>query len=336
MELTTTEYQSKNVAKLILLYSLIFLLAFHAIYLTKPETKPYYNNKNTIEHLQKINIYNKSETIHNSDILDKKCYQPLDYVKYRIIHIIITRFFLKFYRQYGYPKNLYRKEYIPNGIRVMKKYLFPSLENQSCKNFIWVLMLGKEANISYVKSLLNLNNSFKSIVIYEKYLKNFIRNITRGFDVLITTRIDYDDEIYYDAVNDVRKAIYINKPMILYGYNRGVYYFETNNKYYDYYYGNKDGVWSVFISLIIVLNKVNDTYTVYDLGHHAFIIKKLIKEYKSYGMKILNYEPAIFDDGDPKFIYVRQKYSGTFNYTIGIPNKKKAHNFNLNKFYGKF
>lgn len=57
----------------------------------------------------------------------------------------------------------------------------------------------------------------------------------KGYNVLITTRIDYDDRIYYDAVNDVRKAINISKPLFLYGYNRGVYYFESDGKYYDYY-----------------------------------------------------------------------------------------------------
>lgn len=46
----------------------------------------------------------------------------------------------------------------------------------------------------------------------------------------------------------------------------------------------------------------------------------------------MNYEPAIFDNGDPKFIYVRQKYSGSFK---NIIPKSNPRNFDLNKFYGK-
>ena len=42
--------------------------------------------------------------------------------------------------------------YIKNGIRVLKKYLFPSLNAQSCKDFIWILTLGDDANMTYVKS----------------------------------------------------------------------------------------------------------------------------------------------------------------------------------------
>ena len=70
-------------------------------------------------------------------------------------------------------------------------------------------------------------------------MKPYIRNRTKGYDVLITTRIDYDDEIYYDAVNDVRKQININKPILLYGYNRGVSFYESNRKYYEFNYINK-------------------------------------------------------------------------------------------------
>ena len=146
-----------------------------------------------------------------------KCYNS----NFKIIHFIITRFLLYFYSQNGFPKLLHEKDYILNGILVMRKYLFPSLENQSCKKFTWILMLGDKANITYIKSLFNFKNSFEKKIIYQKNIKNFVNNVTKGYDVLITTRIDYDDVIYYDAVNDVRKAINRNKPMILYGYNSG-------------------------------------------------------------------------------------------------------------------
>lgn len=254
----------------------------------------------------------------------------------RIIHLIFTRFLIEFYNQNGYPKKIYTKDYISNGIRVMKKYLIPSLENQSCKNFIWIIMLGDKANKTYVESLLKLNISFQFKVIFRKNIKKFVRNITKNIDFLITTRIDYDDGIYYDAVNDIRKEINNNKPLVLHGYNRGVYYFEFNNKYYDYYHDyHNDGVMSVFFSLITCLSKVNDAYTILDFGDHRYIRKKLLKNYKSYGIKNMNYEPAIFDSGDSKFIYVRQKYSGSYNLTGEIPKHLKLNNFNLKKFYGK-
>ena len=210
--------------------------------------------------------------------------------------------------------------------------------NQSCNNFIWVLLIGNKANKTYIESLLNFNNSlnFQYKVIYQEDIKYYVRNITKGFDILITTRIDYDDSIYYDAVNDIRKEINMKKPMLLHGYNRGVYFFEINGKYYDYFHSYKNqGVMSVFCSLITILKEVNDFYTILDFGDHRYIKKKLLKEFKSFGIKRLNYDPGIFDSGDPKFIYVRQKYSGSYNQTNLIPKHLKEKNFNLSRFFGK-
>jgi len=265
--------------------------------------------------------------------INKKCYLNLDNSSLKIIHFIITRFMMDF-GIYKKKDIIYGKEYILNGIRVMKKYLFTSLENQSCKNFTWILLLGDKANATNIESLIKLNQSFNTKVLYQKELKNYLRTITKDYNILITTRIDYDDAIYYDAVNDVRKIININKPIILHGYNRGVSYYEINGKYYDFYNNWKnEGVMSVFASLIINLKKVNDTYTIFDTGCHYEIRKNILKWYKRFGVKEMNYEPAIFDNGDPKFIYVRQKFSGS--YKIIIP-QMSPRNFELNTFYGNY
>ena len=78
--------------------------------------------------------------------LKEKCYSLSDNTNVQIVHLIITRFLSeKFFRT-----KIYIENFIVNGIRVMNKYLLPSLENQSCKSFIWVLMLGKHINITYI------------------------------------------------------------------------------------------------------------------------------------------------------------------------------------------
>ena len=257
-----------------------------------------------------INLIEKTKIItkEKNDKFGKKCYLASEISELKIIHIIITRFAIGLFHY-----NDTTKDYILNGFRVMKKYLLPSLENQSCKDFIWVLMLGNRANITSLKFLSNFNNSFQWYIFYEKDIKNFLRNKTKSYDILLTTRIDYDDRIYYDAVNDVRKAINIERPILLHGYNRGLLYFELDDKYYDFQFRAKNGAFSVFESLIIVLNKVNDIYTIYDFGNHLTVRSHLLKNYKSFGIKELNYEPCIFDNGASKFVWVRQKYSFSNN-----------------------
>ena len=72
-------------------------------------------------------------------------------------------------------------------------------------------------------------------------------------------------------MNEVRKQINSNKPLMLYGYNRGVQYNEIDNKHYelskDY---KKVRVMNSFIiiNLIVDLTKVNDTIYITDLGSH--------------------------------------------------------------------
>ena len=283
--------------------------------------------------IKEINKKIKNEKIKkDSDKLNKKCYISFENENIRIIHLIITRFLTEFNdNTKEFKKLLNTNVYLLNGIRVMKKYLIPSLENQSCKDFIWILLLGNRININKIRAKLDIKISFNIKIINQKEIKNYIRNITKGFDVLITTRIDYDDIIYYDAVNDARKLININKPMVLHGYNRGFVYYELEGKFYDYYETNKNGCLAIFLSLIIVLKKVKGIYTIYDIGPHTNIRTSLINKRNSFGIKNFNYEPAIFDSGGPKFVYIRQKYSHNCNFYI--KKLKKELKFNISNFF---
>ena len=309
---------------------IIILLLLPIYNINENKITNYLKDDNEIIKKEKINQTAKYD---RKIINNKKCYINLDNSNLAIIHLIFTRFMMDF-NLYKNKDLIYEDVYIFNGIRVMKKYLFPSLENQSCKNFTWILLLGDKANITNIESLVQLNQSFDSKVIYRKDLKNYLKFITKDYNILITTRIDYDDAIYYDAVNDVRKVINVNKPIIAHGYNRGVSYYEINGKYYDFYNNWKnEGVMSVFASLIVNLKKVNDTYTIFDTGCHYEIRKNILNWYKRFGIKDMNYEPAVFDNGDPKFIYVRQKFSGSYKMLIPKINPRI---FDLNKFYGKY
>ena len=290
-------------------------------------------NKNYI----KTQINENNHKFENNNKVDEfisndKCYLSVREPNIKIIHFIITRFLVDL-AQNTLKNILYTKDYIMNGIRLLKNNLIPSLERQNCKNFSFILIVGSKVNISFIKSLIGFNNSFPTYIIFQNELKAFIRSSTKLFDVLITTRIDYDDLIYFDAVNDVRKAINIHKPMLLYGYNSGVFYFESNKKFYEYYALNKYGALGIFLSLIINLKYVNDSYTIYDMGAHNHVARNLLNKYKSFGIKELNYEPFIYDSGDFKFVYVRQKFSNNYNGTFKIMKIKKSIQFNLTKFF---
>jgi len=335
----------KNIFKICVICNLFYLLLYflfvstnnllinHRLNIKALDEKTSYM-ENSVEYSIAKNLKYRKFNSNNID----NCYTSPDNYEIKIIHIISTRFLLnpKHWNQNNTDDKIYNEKYILNGFRVMKKYLIPSLDNQSCKNFIWILALGDKANITYIKNILNLNLSFKAIFIYQRFYKEYVKNLSEGFDILITTRMDYDDRIYYDAVNDVRKAININKPALIYGYLRGIYYFEEENKYYEFFEKyNNQGAIGIFLSLIVVLNKINDTFVISDLGIHSVVKKNLLKFYKIFGIKEINYDPAIFDSGTEKFVYIRQKYSNAYERSMLIKKKLKEYKFDLDKFYGK-
>ena len=303
-----------------IIYSFIFIQIIYSKLIIK-ENKTFIDSNTIIGGLKN----NKKKLIHN-------CYIPQDFSKLKLVHFIITRFLIHLTTEADFKKNLYIDKYFLNGLRVMKKYLLPSLENQSCKDFIWIIMIGDKANITLVKSILNFNCSFHYKIIYKKDLNNYLKKSSKGFDVLITTRIDYDDKIYYDSVNDVRKAVNLDKPIILHGYNRGVYYYESIGNFYNHYRNNV-GAMSIFLSLITVLKKINTTITIYDIGPHNRVEKYLMKRYKSYGIKELNYNPTVYDSGSYKYVWVRQKFSGSYNDTKNLKNKILINNTELIKYF---
>ena len=143
--------------------------------------------------IQKLNVEDKKKINNNKIEFNfslSKCFFLSEKLITKIYHVILTRFLFEFNYPIFFQKVIHQKDYILNGIRVMKKYLLPSLENQSCKNFTWIIMLGNKANITQINELFNFNSSFKKKIIYQKDLKNYTRNKSKSFDILISTRID--------------------------------------------------------------------------------------------------------------------------------------------------
>jgi len=79
------------------------------------------DNNSNINSNNPINIDNKE--ILN---LNKRCHIPIDNPNMRIVHLVLTRFLMDLHNKNKkeFLELIKTKEYILNGIRVMKKYLF--------------------------------------------------------------------------------------------------------------------------------------------------------------------------------------------------------------------
>ena len=80
-------------------------------------------NNNKIDVTKFINGSESSKLIIPLD----RCYLSNDNSNKSILHLIFTRFLMEFWNINYFGKIIYKKEYILNGIRVMKKYLLDSL-----------------------------------------------------------------------------------------------------------------------------------------------------------------------------------------------------------------
>ena len=94
-----------------------------------------------------------------------------------------------------------------------------------------------------------------------------------------------------------------DKQVFLYGDNSRLNYYELNNKYYNFNldYWN-EGTMSIFV-ISLILSKLNDTYTIYNLRNYISIWRRLLNIYKSFGIKALNYEYLNYDNWNVKFVF---------------------------------
>ena len=66
-----------------------------------------------------------------------------------------------------------------------------------------------------------------------------------------------------------------------------------------------EAVWRIFVSLIVVLNKVYDFWTVIDI---EFIInqRKIMESFKLFVIKEFYNDSSIIDNGEIKFVLIRK------------------------------
>ena len=189
-------FNSKNIIKflgkiILIIYVLLQFYFFNVIH--KNKLKETIINVNYTKNFNKKNKVINTKDIINQNNSNNKCYGYIDNKNITVIHLIITRFLIEFPTNSEYSVNIKKKEYLLNGIRVLKKYLLPSLESQSCKNFIWLLILGNNLNINYIKSMINFNYSFEFNVIYKKNLIEYILffiKITRIRNLFILLNVE--------------------------------------------------------------------------------------------------------------------------------------------------
>ena len=187
-----------------------------------------------------------------------------------IKHYVIIRFYCVDMYNIGLEK-LFNNNLL-DAAKIFEKYTLKSLENQTNKNFEIILVIHNKINYDHIaiSYLHNIKSNLKIHIVRYKDVHDFIRNNLNNKKYLITSRIDHDDLIYNQAVEEIQNKCN-NIDCYYNGYDKVITMinddYKNTYKFYPDYKGN--GSISIFQSLIINMDKINKIITIYDLGNHA-------------------------------------------------------------------
>ena len=159
--------------------------------------------------------------------------------KIDIQHFILTRFNLLLWYKDKEGGKVRSKKWLEHRFTLFEKCCFPSIRNQSCKNFEWIILFDsktpdiyKERIASFQKDCLQLIPVFVEPENGRYFAEIFRREITKRLSAnrVVSTYLDNDDAISVGFVEDLQhRACGLNDGTFIY-YDEGYQYY-TEEKY---------------------------------------------------------------------------------------------------------
>jgi hypothetical protein len=178
-----------------------------------------------------------------------------------ITHFIFTRFNDKWDSkkdiELANGKNINSEIWLKHRFELFKKYYIPSIKKQTVKNFKIILT----GSIKTPKNILNYfkdNNLIFTENSHVEYLNN--QNIKSKF--LITARLDNDDFIADNFIEEIQKNTNINTPLLI--DSKGIIFEKNQNQYYIFSYKNFN---SHFLS--VICNPEENIRHCHETGHQS-------------------------------------------------------------------
>ena len=130
---------------------------------------------------------------------------------HKIHHLFFTRFNIQY--EVGDTIGIC-PSWLDERLRLFETYCLPSIQNQTCTNFIWIIIGDSRTSIEYKKRI----ESYKSIlpqicVVWTPYQNDGYHSLYRklgqefasGYDTLITTRLDSDDALPINYAETIQR-----------------------------------------------------------------------------------------------------------------------------------
>jgi hypothetical protein len=139
-------------------------------------------------------------------------------------HFIITRYNVKpDGENFGKHHAINTEKWMDHRFSLFRDFCFPSIVNQTNQNFVWLIFLNADTKPVFseqISSLINEHKHFRTIFIdgfgeFFKTLRSVIHEEMQGEKYLITSRLDNDDCIRRDFIQEVQNQFQMQHKCII-------------------------------------------------------------------------------------------------------------------------
>lgn len=185
-------------------------------------------------------------------------------------HYILTRYNKRWKKSDKNGVKVCDVQWMENRKKLFENITMPSIKNQTNQNFVWLLLFDPNTDTKWMYN----EGNIKSIT------DDFINYINTDCDYIITTRLDNDDYLHPEFVNEIQNA-FTELPSII-----GVRGYKYDGQYYKD--DNKGIVKNSFISVIEPSNNVNTVYAHPHPKIHKYFNNHIKIEKRLYAQVIHN------------------------------------------------
>ena len=191
-------------------------------------------------------------------------------------HFILTRFNILLWNKDKEGVPVRSREWLEHRFDLFEKYCLPSIEAQSCKDFIWIVLFDSKTPDDYIIRIGKYHSDCPQLVpVYVepqngRYFADIFRKevLNRlSHQRVITTYLDNDDALSIHFVEDLQKRAGSLSDGIFINYIDGYQYYTDHNYLMQIHYLRNH-----FMSVIEEGNPVT-LKTIYGYGSHYYIEK---------------------------------------------------------------
>lgn len=161
---------------------------------------------------------------------DKSVLSPAD-------TFIITRFNLRLWTKDKHNRTTQSEEWLKQRFELFEKFCFPSIKNQTDKNFIWLCLFDEQTPSEYlgkIQSYIQESHNFLPVFLDEKDSKevsqcisDLIHTYMNDNHHLITIRLDNDDALNVRFIDEVKRFSSTMKGTNILSFKYGIQYYTT-------------------------------------------------------------------------------------------------------------